>query len=922
MCTIQIRGIPVSFPCKPYDIQKDYMEKVIECLQNETHGVLESPTGTGKTLSLLCSSLAWLAVQKAKFQAEVRMCGSFFSKTDEDSSNATKLMWDAPTIIYASRTHSQLTQAMQELKRTAYSYVRSTILGSRDQLCIHPDVSQQENNSTKIVMCQAMVKARSCYLQNRVEKMTIERSIQELNIADVEDIVKLGHKHKFCPYYMTRELKKQADVIFLPYNYLLDPKARRAHKLEMKNCVIILDEAHNVEKICEDSSSFQIKTTDMALCIDEITQVMKHIEITGEFNSGDEEKTFSAEDLVLLKSMLLNLEKEIDRIALPKNNEGITYEGKYIFKILESAGINDKSQQHVVSLLDRLIQFMTISKDNPFQRTGTGLQLLQDLLMLVFQNVSEEFKENINRCFKVHLLCEVEKRKGGTRDTWLSKATSKEKTSCRVLSFWCFSPNFAMQSLLEQGIRCIILTSGTLAPLKPLITELGINVGVQLENPHVVTNKQICVKILGTGPDGVLLNSGYQNRNNDKYINSLGMAIINISRQIPNGLLIFYPSYALMNKCMESWQQTEVWENMNDIKRVFIEPKTKDAFNTTMTDFYDRVKDPQYKGATFMAVCRGKVSEGLDFADINGRAVIVIGLPYPPFKDPRVVLKQKYLDICRARDREYLSGKDWYSLEATRAVNQAIGRVIRHRFDYGVIILLDNRFGNPQVKNQLSLWIRGYVQLAKNFGEIIRDTRLFFKNAVEFDKLRDEHQTLFKAVPTVVDINAIKPNAVIDEAGLVNIYKLNKPEINPNKPGCSGANLLSDKQPAEKIDIQNVDNVTSKFPVQERKKIKLQPPDFNNTNASTSLRETKKFISKLKETLSKPDFETFIQGVTAYQRSSDLQVFVNYLNLIFKPNKHLRFLIQGMITYVKDQHQTKFIEYWESMRCVTMAADT
>lgn len=301
--------------------------------------MLESPTGTGKTLSLLCSSLAWLAVQKAKFQAEVRMCGSFFSKTDEDSSNATKLMWDAPTIIYASRTHSQLTQAMQELKRTAYSYVRSTILGSRDQLCIHPDVSQQENNSTKIVMCQAMVKARSCYLQNRVEKMTIERSIQELNIADVEDIVKLGHKHKFCPYYMTRELKKQADVIFLPYNYLLDPKARRAHKLEMKNCVIILDEAHNVEKICEDSSSFQIKTTDMALCIDEITQVMKHIEITGEFNSGDEEKTFSAEDLVLLKSMLLNLEKEIDRIALPKNNEGITYEGKYIFKILESAGV-------------------------------------------------------------------------------------------------------------------------------------------------------------------------------------------------------------------------------------------------------------------------------------------------------------------------------------------------------------------------------------------------------------------------------------------------------------------------------------------------------------------------------------------------------------------------------------------------------
>jgi len=62
---------------------------------------------------------------------------------------------------------------------------------------------------------------------------------------------------------------------------------------------------------------------------------------------------------------------------------------------------------------------------------------------------------------------------------------------------------------------------------------------------------------------------------------------------------------------------------------------------------------------------------------------------------------------------EKLTGAQWYHQQASRAVNQAIGRVIRHRNDYGAIILCDQRFAQPSVQNQLSLWLRPRVKVMK-----------------------------------------------------------------------------------------------------------------------------------------------------------------------------------------------------------------
>ncbi len=58
------------------------------------------------------------------------------------------------------------------------------------------------------------------------------------------------------------------------------------------------------------------------------------------------------------------------------------------------------------------------------------------------------------------------------------------------------------------------------------------------------------------------------------------------------------------------------------------------------------------------------------------------------------------------------SGEKWYENLTFRSVNQAIGRVIRHIYDYGTIFLLDIRYNNPRYRAQLPKWSIGSYQMS------------------------------------------------------------------------------------------------------------------------------------------------------------------------------------------------------------------
>lgn len=217
-------------------------------------------------------------------------------------------------------------------------------------------------------------------------------------------------------------------------------------------------------------------------------------------------------------------------------------------------------------------------------------------------------------------------------------------------------------------------------------------------------------------------------REDPKYLHSLGKTVLELSKVVPDGLLIFFPSYGILNSCIRNWETNEIWNQIQQSKPTFVEPRFKNEFAHTIKEYYKNINNETKKGAIFMAVCRGKVSEGLDFADINGRAVIITGIPYPPLFDPKIRLKRNYMQHNYTTGTESLSGEQWYNLEASRAVNQAIGRVIRHRNDYGAILLCDRRFGCIQHKSQLSKWIQRHVKRENStFRVVISSISEFFR---------------------------------------------------------------------------------------------------------------------------------------------------------------------------------------------------
>lgn len=215
--------------------------------------------------------------QKQIFFSNLQM--DDFRRCQSDVSNV-EIPNDIPwmsRIIFTSRTHSQLKQAMKELKSTNYKRMNSAILGSRKQMCINPDVQQTGVNIHSI--CKSIVKQRKCNFFNNLETLKCDSNFMDEikgHVLDIEDLVSLGKSKNVCPYFLSQLMAENADIVFSPYNYVLDERIRSKNDLFtliLTNGTIIFDEAHNIPQMCEEISSVEFSSDDILTILADVEYV-------------------------------------------------------------------------------------------------------------------------------------------------------------------------------------------------------------------------------------------------------------------------------------------------------------------------------------------------------------------------------------------------------------------------------------------------------------------------------------------------------------------------------------------------------------------------------------------------------------------------------------------------------------------------
>ncbi|NXQ21431.1 DDX11 helicase, partial [Peucedramus taeniatus] len=757
------------------NVQLKYAAKRQRCEEDEAKRLLQLSKealsqGAGEgTLDQLDQNEEELILAEYESDDEKKVVSGLEEDDDLEEEHVTK-------IYYCSRTHSQLSQFVREVQKSPFGKdTRLVSLGSRQNLCVNEEV--QRLGALQLIndRCMEMQKnkhEKKSNEENEGKKRRVSRTICPfysfeqmqflrdevlVEVKDIEQLVSLGRETKACPYYGSRFAIPAAQLVVLPYQMLLHEPTRNAAGIKLKDQVVIIDEAHNLTDTITCIHSAEVSGSQLCCAHSQLSQYMERYR-----------KHLKAKNLMYIKQILYLLEQFVAMLGGNVNQNPGCQAVSQTGTVLKS--INDflfQSQIDNINLfkVQRYCEKSRISRKlfgfverygGPASAVKTNkenqkLAGLQDFLLTLQQGSDKEgtpqsppVEAEHDQLRTASPLMQIE--------GFLSALTNANQDGRVILNrqgtvgqsslkFLLLNPAVHFAKIVEE-CRAVIIAGGTMQPVADFREQLLCCAGVdpahivEFSCGHVIPPENILPIILCSGPSSQQLEFTYQTRDLPQMMDETGRILCNLCNVIPGGVVCFFPSYEYEKQVYGHWEKTGLLSRLAAKKKIFQEPKKANQVEQVLVEYAKCIKrcsqtGGQMTGALLLSVVGGKMSEGINFSDDLGRCVIMVGMPYPNIRSPELQEKMNWLDRTMPRVAGQAPSRVLIENLCMKAVNQSIGRAIRHQKDYASILLLDHRYARPAIFNKLPQWIRERTQVKPAFGSAFAELRKFHRGKLD-----------------------------------------------------------------------------------------------------------------------------------------------------------------------------------------------
>ncbi|TFJ99984.1 eukaryotic translation initiation factor 4 gamma 3 [Platysternon megacephalum] len=669
-------------------------------LDAKGHGVLEMPSGTGKTISLLSLIVAYQRAHPLE---------------------VTKL-------IYCSRTVPEIEKVIEELRKLLDFYEKRTgeklpflglALSSRKNLCIHPEVSSlrfgKEVDSKCLSLTASYVRAQ----QQRDSAIPSCRFFEEFDahgrqvpipfgVYNLDDLKGYCRQKGWCPYFLARYSVRGGPSCCWAQRWgaggslNLESKPSSPGGQQGAGCPVPAD------NVCIDSMGVNITRRTLDRCQANVATLQATIQ---KIKETDAQKLKEEYRRLVEGLREANVARETDiYLANPVLPDEI---------LQEAVPGNIRTAEHFVSFMKRFLEYLKSRLRVHHMVQESPPSFLKD----VFEKVCIERKplrfcaERLRSLLRTLEIVDIA---DFSPITLIANFATLVSTYAKgftiiiepfddrtptianpVLHFSCMDASIAIKPVFER-FQSVIITSGTLSPLDIYPKILDFHPVTMATFTMTLARTCLCPMIVGRGNDQVAISSKFETREDIAVIRNYGNLLLEMSAIVPDGIVAFFTSYQYMENIVASWYEQGILENIQRNKLIFIE--TQDGAETSMALEKYQEACENGRGAILLSVARGKVSEGIDFVHHYGRAVIMFGVPYVYTQSRILKARLEYL-----RDQFHVRENDFLTFDAMRHAAQCVGRVIRGKTDYGLMVFADKRFARADKRGKLPRWIQEHI---------------------------------------------------------------------------------------------------------------------------------------------------------------------------------------------------------------------